>query len=73
MPTISVDVDVDLYDFDTADLIDELNRRGKEMGSRGADCSELLDKIHACLCLDQLTNLPDLSRQLVYEATGRIV
>lgn len=71
MPTIYVDVD--LVEFDTADLIDELNRRKKEMGNRGADCSELLDKIHACLCLDQLTNLPDLYRQLVYEATGRIV
>jgi len=73
MPTISVDVDVDLDDFDTSDLVAELNRRGKEMGSRGVDCSELLDKIHASLCLDQLTNLPDLCRQLVYEATGRIV
>ena len=73
MPTISVDVDVDLDEFNTSELIDELNRRGKEMGNRGADYSELLDKIHASLCLDQLANLPDLCRQLVYEATGRVV
>lgn len=71
MPTISVNVD--LVEFDTEDLIDELKRRGKEMGNRGADCSELLNKIHAALCLGQTTSLPDLCRQLLYEATDRIV
>jgi hypothetical protein len=29
MPVISVDVDVELGDFDTEDLIDELENRGK--------------------------------------------
>ncbi|GAA4493639.1 hypothetical protein [Pseudaeromonas paramecii] len=73
MPTISVDVDVDLDEFDTQDLIDELERRGKELGHRGADCSELLDKIHAALCLNSVDQLIPLARELIYQSSGRVV
>ena len=37
MPYVSVDVDVDLKDFDTDDLVEELNYRGHDYNTHGVD------------------------------------
>jgi hypothetical protein len=49
MPYISVDVDVDLEDFDTNELMEELERRGNDYNTHGVDGDEartLLQQIY---------------------------
>lgn len=49
MPYVTVDVDVDLDDFDTDDLIDELERRGYDYNTREVDgdkAREILEQIY---------------------------
>ena len=67
-----VEVDVDLGDFETEDLIDELENRGELPSSTGPyDSNELVQKIW------QLRrNGKDYQRlldDLIYAVTGRIV
>jgi hypothetical protein len=67
-----VEVDVDLSDFDTEDLIDELESRGELPSSTGPyDSNELVQQIW------QLRrNGKDYQRvldDLIYAVTGRIV
>ena len=67
-----VEVDVDLHDFDTDDLIEELEERGDLPSSTGPyDSNELVQKIW------QLRrNGKDYQRlldDLIYAVTGRIV
>jgi hypothetical protein len=67
-----VEVDVDLGEFDTADLIDELEERGELPSNAGPyDSNELVQKIW------QLRrNGKDYQRlldDLIYAVTGRIV
>lgn len=67
-----VEVDVDLHDFDTDDLIEELEERGELPSSTGPyDSNELVQKIW------QLRrNGKDYQRlldDLIYAVTGRIV
>lgn len=67
-----VEVDVDLGEFDTADLIDELEERGELPSSTGPyDSSELVQKIWMLRRngKDYQTLLDDL----IYAVTGRIV
>jgi hypothetical protein len=73
MPTVytEVEVDVDLEDFDTDDLVEELQRRGKgmEVGSRTG--TELLTAIYEKRRLGQ-----DYQRELdelIYLGIGKIV
>ena len=72
MPTVytEVEVDVDLDDFDTEDLIDELERRGRGFDVAGQSPTELVDRIH------QLRrNGGDYQRELdelIYVTIGRI-
>lgn len=44
--TVSVDVDVDLSDIDTEDLVEELNRRKYPASVGNVDSSELLERMH---------------------------
>jgi hypothetical protein len=49
MPYVSVDVDVDLTDFETDELIEELDRRGRDYNTHGVDGDEartLLEQIY---------------------------
>lgn len=49
MPYVNIDVDVDLDDFDTDELIDELERRGHDYNTRGVDADrarDLLEEIY---------------------------
>lgn len=69
-----VDVDVDLEDFDTDDLIEELENRGVDYNTNGVDGDEmrhLLEKIW----LNRRQN-KDYQReldQLIYGVLGRVV
>ena len=75
MPTITVnvDVDVELDDIDTQDLIDELNNRGHQLGFKENDNNELLEKIYQALVSNNHDQLIALSRDLVFNTIGRIV
>jgi hypothetical protein len=39
--TTEVDIDVDLEEFDTDDLIEELERRGRDYNTHGVDADEM--------------------------------
>ena len=73
MPTVEtyVEVDVDLDDFDTDDLIEELERRGRGMEISSQSGTELLTAIYQKRRLGQ-----DYQReldQLIYLGIGKIV
>ena len=70
MTYITVDVDVDLTDFDTEELIDELESRGEFVGDNSGN-SALVTAIYEKRRLGQDYQL-DLD-QLIYEVTGRIL
>ena len=75
MPTITVniDVDVELDEIDTQDLIDELQSRGHQLGFKEIDNNELLEKIYQALVSNNQIQLIALSRDLVFNTIGRIV
>ena len=75
MPTITVnvDIDVELDDIDTQDLIDELNSRGHQLGFKENYNNELLEKIYQALVSNNHDQLIALSRDLVFNTIGRIV
>lgn len=65
-----VEVDVDLSDFDTDDLIEELESRGEIVGDK-SDNSVLVDTIYQKRRLGQ-----DYQRELndlIYQVTGKIL
>ena len=67
-----VDIDIDLGEFDTADLIDELEERGELPSSTGPyDSDELVQKIWQ-LRRDG-KDYQRLLDDLIYTVTGRIV
>ena len=67
-----VDIEVDLHDFDTEDLIEELEERGELPTSTGPyDSNELVQQIYMLR-----RNGKDYQRvldDLIYAVTGRIV
>ena len=68
-----VEVDVDISEFDTEDLLEELEDRGESMGNGTGvyDSKELLEQIWMLR-----RNGKDYQRQLdnlIYNVTGRIV
>lgn len=75
MPTVStyVDVDVDLTDFDTDDLIEELESRGKLMSTTNnpSDNQELLTSIYENRRLGKCYQR-ELD-ELIYHVLGRIL
>jgi hypothetical protein len=70
MTYITVDVDVDLTDFDTEELIDELESRGEFVGDNSGN-SALVTAIYEKRRLgqDYQTELDTL----IYEVTGRFL
>ena len=71
--TVDVDVDVDLEDFDTDDLIDELERRGSDHNTQEVDGDwnrEILEQIW----LKRRMNQPFETEldQLIWHVVGRI-
>lgn len=53
MTTVTVDVDVDLEDFDTDDLIAELESRGEEISLPNGFCMPRIEHLVACGLIDQ--------------------
>ena len=73
MPTVytEVEVDVDLTDFDTDDLIEELESRGKGLEVASKTGTELVENIYEKRRLGQ-----DYQRELddlIYVVTGKFV
>ena len=76
MPTVytEVEVDVDLSEFDTDDLIEELENRGLDYNTRGVDADEmrsLLEQIWINRRQGQ-DYQPQLD-QLIWGVLGRVV
>ncbi len=73
MPEVHVDtyVYVDLDDFDTDDLINELERRGKGLEVADTNGTELVEKIYQKRRLGQ--NFDKELDDLIYTVAGRIV
>ena len=70
--TTEVEVDVDLGDFDTEDLLEELESRGELPVCSGYDAKDLLEAIwlkRRMGCTDYQTELD----QLIYAGLGKIV
>jgi len=68
-----VEVEVDLSDFETDDLIEELEERGQSMGNGAGpyDSKELVEQIWMRRRNGQDYNY--LLDQLIYNVTGRII
>lgn len=68
--TVNVDVDVELSEFNTEDLIEELESRGEIVG-RQSDNGELVNLIYEKRRLNQdyQTELNDL----IYQVTGKFL
>ena len=71
--TVTVDVDVDLEDFDTDDLIDELERRGSDYNTQGVDGDwnrKILEQIWLKRRMNQ--SFETELDQLIWHVVGRI-
>ena len=72
--TVTVDAEVDLSDFDTDDLIEELEDRGKWPGSSDIrfDSTELLESIWKKRRLGNHDYQTELD-QLIYAVLGKVI
>jgi len=66
-----VEVEVDLTDFDTEDLIEELEDRGKLPVGESFDCKALVEQIWMRRRNGQ--DYQNLLDNLIYQVTGHIV
>jgi hypothetical protein len=74
MPYVSVDVDVDLADFDTDDLIQELERRGLDYNTTGVDANEARDMLEQVYQLRRTGQDHQAALdQLIYYVLGKMV
>lgn len=71
MPTITVDVDVSLDDFDTEDLVDELESRGESAGDPEDD--EGLREVYYALKFGLDDRAMQLMRRYVCDTLGVIL
>ena len=72
--TVTAEAEVDLDDFDTDDLIDELERRGRDYNANGVDADEmrgLLEKIW--LNRREGRNYQGELDRLIYGVLGKVV
>jgi len=73
--TVTVDAEVDLSDFDTDDLIEELEDRGVDYNTKGVDADEmraLLDSIWMKRRLGNHDYQAELDR-LIYGVLGKVI
>ncbi len=77
MPTIytEVEVDVDLSDFETDELIEELERRGLDYNTRGVDADEMRQVLEQIWIKRRTGNNDYHSEldQLIWGVLGRVV
>jgi hypothetical protein len=73
MPTVytEVEVDVDLVDFDTNDLLDELERRGELPVEQHGDARNIVEQIY--YLRRQAQPYDHLMDSLMYAVIGRVV
>jgi hypothetical protein len=73
MPTVytEVEVDVDLVDFDTNDLLDELERRGELPPEGNINAKELVEQIY--YLRRQAQPWEHLMDPLMYAVMGRVL
>jgi hypothetical protein len=69
-----VEVDVDLSDFDTEDLVDELKSRGYDYNTEGVDGDDMRELLEAIWYKRRLNKdyQPELEK-LIWEVLGKIV
>ncbi len=69
-----VEVDVDLSDFDTEDLVDELKSRGYDYNTEGVDGDDMRELLEAIWHKRRLNKdyQPELEK-LIWEVLGKIV
>lgn len=74
MPTVytEVEVDVDLTDFDTEDLLEELESRGSLPTEGDVDAKELVNKIWLKRRVGNQDYQHELD-QLIYQVLGRVI
>lgn len=74
MPTVytEVEVDVDLVDFDTEDILEELERRGSLPTEGDGDAKELVQQIWLKRRLGNHDYQHELD-QLIYQVLGRVI
>ena len=73
--TVSVDVEVDMSEFDTDDLIEELESRGADYNTTGVDADEmrvLLESIWQKRRLGNSDYQTELDR-LIYGVLGKVI
>lgn len=70
MPYITTEIDVDLCDFDTQDLIDELENRG-ELPGFNVDTAEMLNQIYQLRRLGK--DYDKILDQYLYHKLGRVI
>jgi hypothetical protein len=73
MPYITTEVEIDLDDFDTEDLVDELERRGKDATSLSFDDNETLTKIWLHDREGRKEGAYALMREYVLDKLGKVV
>ncbi len=73
MQYITTEVEIDLDDFDTDDLVDELERRGKDATSLSFDDNETLTKIWLHDREGRKEEAYALMREYVLEKLGKVV
>lgn len=83
MPTISVDVDVELHEFDTEDLLDELKSRGRNHSAVGLEegycpiecknTGQLAEALFEARRNGNDKRALELVDRLIYAALGRII
>jgi hypothetical protein len=74
MPYVSVDVDIELDEFDDDELVRELDRRGLDYNTQGVDADEarvMLETVHQLRRTGQ--NYDAELDRLIYYVLGKIV
>jgi hypothetical protein len=72
MAYVTVDVEVDIDQFDTDDLVDELERRGKR-GDTEFEPEITVPQIVEAFYVGNDQRAMELTRQFVQNATGRVL
>ena len=72
MPTVYTEVDVDLSDFDTEDLIEELESRGSSALNNESNAKDLVEKIWLKRRIGNNDYQTELDK-LIYTILGKIV
>ena len=70
-----VEVDVDMSEFDTDDLVEELENRGLDYNTKGVDADEMRELLES-IWMKRRTGNPDYQTELdrlIYGVLGKIV